>query len=126
MSYFYLATPYSKYKAGFDAAHIMACEQAALLIKDGLVVYSPIAHTHPIAMHGNIDPTHNFNWLALDAPLMDAACGIIVCMMDGWLESRGVQHEIEVFQRAGKPVYYMMPGHVPYELTKRYRATVEG
>lgn len=57
MSYWYLASPYSKYPAGIEAAFQDICKQTALLIRHKIPVYSPIAHTHPVAIHGEIDPT---------------------------------------------------------------------
>ena len=43
----YLATPYSKYPAGLQQAFVDAAKLAALLLRSGMNVYSPIAHTHP-------------------------------------------------------------------------------
>lgn len=56
MSFYYLATPYSRYAAGIEAAFQAASEQAAILVRHGIPVFCPIAHTHPIAIHGDIDP----------------------------------------------------------------------
>ncbi len=114
--FFYLATPYSKYPAGLHAAFIEACKQTALLIQAGVRVYSPIAHTHPAAIHGHIDPLNHGIWLPADKPFMDAAKGLIVCKMASWGHSYGIAHEIEVFEAAKKPVVYMTPGLVPHEL----------
>ena len=47
---------------------------------------------------------------------MDAARGLIVCEMDGWDESYGIQVEIEVFKAAGKPIIHMTPGFLPREV----------
>lgn len=107
MTFFYLATPYSKYPGGIDAAFEEACKATASLIRKGLRVYSPIAHTHPVAKYGGIDPYSHDIWLPADKPFMDAACGLIVCKMSGWQESRGLLHEVEVFTIANKPVLYM-------------------
>lgn len=46
----YLATPYSKYPRGIEAAFVDASRLAACLVRLGISVYSPIAHTHPIAI----------------------------------------------------------------------------
>ena len=119
MSYLYLATPYARYPDGHHAAFVEACKQAAILTKAGLPVFSPIAHSHPLALHGEIANTDHDFWMNVDRPMMDAAHGIIVCMMKGWIESHGMKYEIQTFERAGKPVYYMAPGHVPYSLIKR-------
>ena len=113
MSFWYLASPYSKYSAGIFAAYADACQQAALLVRAGVPVFSPIAHSHGIAEFGEIDPADHEIWLPADAPFMDAAHGIVVCKLPGWDKSRGVQHEIDVFQSADKPVVYMEPGVVP-------------
>jgi len=111
--FWYLASPYSKYHAGIEAACGVVSQNAALLIKAGIPVYCPIAHTHPIAIHGDMDPLDHSIWLPLDKPFMDAAKGLIVCMMDGWDKSYGVSVEIEEFKKAGKPIVYMEPGIVP-------------
>ncbi|RJO72877.1 MAG: DUF1937 family protein [Myxococcales bacterium] len=107
--FWYLATPYSKYPAGLTRAFEDAAIQAARLIERGLRIYSPIAHTHPVATHGNIDPLDHDIWLALDEAMMHAAVGLIVCRMESWQESHGIKIEIEAFQKAGKPVLYMDP-----------------
>ena len=107
--YFYLASVYSRYPAGIDAAFIVACKVAARFIKAGVPVFSPISHSHHIAIHGDIDPLSHDIWLPADRPMMDAACGIIVVRMEGWEESVGIAHEIEVFKQAGKPVLFVDP-----------------
>lgn len=107
--YWYAATPYSKYPGGHEAAFIAACQVTATLIRHGQPVFCPIAHSHPIAIHGNLSLTDHNIWLPADRPLMDAAGGILVVMLEGWDESIGVRHEIEVFQKAGKPIAYLQP-----------------
>src|SRR5262245_23039352 len=116
MSFHYLATAYSKYSGGIEAAHKVACEQAALLVKAGVPVYSPIAHTHPIAIYGDLDPLDHSIWLEADRTFMEAAKALIVCKMPGWEDSYGIAVEVDYFRHAGKPVYYMEPGEVPEEV----------
>lgn len=105
--YWYLATPYSKYKHGIEEAWKAAASNTAHLIKLGIPVFSPIAHTHPIAIHGGIDPYDHEIWMPADQPMMDQAHGLIVCKMEGWDKSFGVQVEIEDFKAKGKPVHFM-------------------
>jgi hypothetical protein len=107
--YWYIATPYTKYRDGHEAAFIAACQVTAALIRVGQPVFSPIAHSHVIAIHGDLSLTDHDVWLTADRPLMDAAGGILVVMLDGWEDSIGVKHEIEVFKQAGKPIEYLMP-----------------
>lgn len=116
MSYWYLGSPYSKYPLGLNAAHKAICENAALLIKAGVPVFSPIAHTHPIAIHGEMDPLDHDIWLPADWPLLAAAKGVIVCKLTSWSRSYGLAAEIAAFAAAFKPIIYMEPGVVPEEL----------
>jgi len=105
----YVGTPYSKWADGLDAAFVEASKLTARLMQAGLKVYSPIAHTHPLAVHGNIDPLDHSIWLPFDGAMMDKADAMIVAMMDGWETSKGVRHEIQVFTEAGKPVFFLNP-----------------
>lgn len=116
--FWYLASPYSKYPLGLSAAHFHVCQQAALLIEAGVPVYSPIAHTHPIAQAGGIDPHDHDIWLPAGKPIADAAGGLIVLKLDGWSCSFGISMEIEWFAERERPVVYMEPGVVPAELRR--------
>lgn len=108
-SYVYVATPYSKFAAGLDAAHKLACEQAAKLIRLGIPCYSPIAHTHPIAMLGALDPYDHAIWIPADTPLMKGAHALAVITAEGWKESTGIGIEIAEFTSDGKPVVLLAP-----------------
>jgi hypothetical protein len=115
---FYVATPYSRYEGGIEQAYIDACKLTGKLLKEGWRCYSPIAHTHGIAIHANLDPLDHNIWLPFDEAIMGKADGLIVAMMEGWAESKGVAHEIEFFKKAGKPIVYLDPvtlafGNIP-------------
>lgn len=105
----YLATPYSKYFLGIEAAFVHAAEIAARLLKAGVRVYSPIAHTHPLAVYGHLDPLDHSIWIPFDEAMMNAADALIVARMRGWDESYGVKHEIEFFAQAHKPIIHIDP-----------------
>lgn len=105
--FWYLATPYSKYPAGLEFACAHACNAAGQLLAAGVHVYSPIAHTHPIALHGGLDPFSHDMFLPLDEKIMQHARGALVVMMPGWKASKGVMWEIEYFAKAVKPVVYL-------------------
>lgn len=105
--YWYLATPYSKYEGGIEAAFQEACKITASLMRQGVCVFCPIAHTHPVAKHGGIDPLNHDIWIPLDRPMMTHAIGLIVAKMDGWEDSYGVGVEIEEFKAVGKQIYYL-------------------
>lgn len=103
----YVATPYSKYPGGIEKAFIDASKATADLMRQGMAVYSPIAHTHPIAIHGGIDPMDHGIWMPLDAHMMARCDGLAVVMMPGWRESKGIGIEIDTFEKAGKPIRYI-------------------
>ncbi|MGB6080251.1 MAG: DUF1937 family protein [Xanthobacteraceae bacterium] len=105
----YVGSPYTKYPTGIEAAFATVCSLMGKLLAQGLNAYSPIAHTHPIAFHGRIDPLDHQFWLAYDAAMMAKSDAMIVAMMDGWEMSYGVRHEIETFQVANKPVFFLNP-----------------
>lgn len=105
----YLATPYSKYPGGTVPAWVEASKYAGRLLKAGVVVFSPIAHSHPLAVFGDIETRDHDFWLGFDEHFMRLADAVCVMQMDGWEESIGVQYEIAHFAAAGKPVYFLKP-----------------
>lgn len=105
----YLATPYSKFPTGIEDAFKAACILTGVLLRKGVKVYSPIAHTHPIAIHGGIDPLDHDIWLPFDQAMMEAAGICVVAMLPTWEQSYGISVEIETFRKAGKPVFYLNP-----------------
>lgn len=105
--FWYLATPYSKYEDGLELAFQRAAKATGYLLKNKVNVYSPIAHTHPIAIYGEIDPLDYNIWLPFDEIMMAKAKGMIVYKMKGWEESYGVDHEIKYFTKHNKPIVYM-------------------
>ena len=113
--YWYLGSPYSKYKHGIEEAYREVCRNHAILIEAGIPSFCPIGHTHGPAVHGGIDPLDHTIWIPADQPFMDLAYGLIVCKMDGWEESYGLNIEISFFRDNHKPVVYMTPGQLPKE-----------
>jgi hypothetical protein len=105
----YLATPYTKYATGPHGAFFDASRLAGKLILSGVNVYSPIAHTHPIGLYGGMDILDLAIWLPFDEIMMDRCDSLIVAHMAGWRESRGIAHEIDFFERAGKPIADLDP-----------------
>jgi hypothetical protein len=105
----YVATPYSKFSGGLYAAYLGASKIAAGLIKRGFIVYCPIAHCHPIAMAGGLDPLDHKIWLPLNEPFLKAASRLFVAHMDGWQDSYGISEEVKTFEAAVKPIFDLDP-----------------
>jgi Domain of unknown function (DUF1937) len=105
----FLSTPYSRYNEGLQAAFEAACRLAGRLVINGLSIYSPIAHSHPIAFYGEINPLDVKLWMRLNEPHIKAASAILVAEMAGWKDSDGVKSEMDAFALAGKPIYFVNP-----------------
>jgi hypothetical protein len=110
-SFWYLASPYSKYPAGTEAAFRDVSRVAAMLVRAGVPVFCPIAHSHLVAVEGGLSLTDHDIWLPADEPFMNAAHGGLAVQMPGWRDSYGVGHEIERFEQAGKPVFCLEFDH---------------
>lgn len=103
----YLATPYSKWPSGIEDASRVACIWAAKLIRAGIPVFSPIAHSHAIAVAAAIDPYSHDIWIPADRPFWAILHGLLVADLPGWRESKGVGIEIEWFRSNGKPAWLL-------------------
>jgi hypothetical protein len=105
----YVGSPYSKYPGGIEHAFKDICVIMANLVRHGIKAYSPIAHTHPIAKHGHIDPLNHDVWLTFDKAIMEKCGAILVAKMETWEVSYGVNQEIVFFRNRGRPIYYLTP-----------------
>lgn len=104
----YLASPYSHADEAVREARFRAvCRHAAHMMRAGRFVFSPIAHTHPIAAFGL--PGDWAYWEQYDRAMLARCSELIVLMLDGWRESKGVQAEIGIAASLGKPVSYATP-----------------
>ena len=112
-SLWYLATPYSKYSGGIAGAYELACKQSALLISHGVHVFSPIAHSHGIATHGDLDALSHDLWLAIDRTYMDLCVGCIFLLAESWEKSYGMEQERLYFEKFNKPIVKMIPDKIP-------------
>lgn len=110
-SFYYLATPYSKYPHGLDAAYEHASLVQGYLLTKGVKVFCPIAHSHGMARYYPDFNVHEF-WMDVDRRFMRCAHACLVVLMEGWADSRGVAEEIFTFERMHKPVLYLDPAPI--------------
>ena len=101
----YLASPYTDYSDGLDAAYEAAGRANAMLALSGVHVFCPIVYGHALAQFMPA-MTHDW-WLDWCRPHMDAAAGIIVLQLPGWEKSLGIFAEREVFRMQGKPEHFL-------------------
>lgn len=109
----YLASPYSHPDPKVRQRRFEeVCVKAAELMKEGFVVFCPIAHTHPLTEYTDIlaQKDHGF-WLAQDFMFLKNCRLLFVYMIPGWKESYGVNAEIEFAIKHNIPVAYVNYDH---------------
>ena len=118
MRLIYLASPYSHPDKQIQEQRFQAaCQQAALMMQAGDLVFSPIAHTHPIAAYG-LPGDWSF-WQAYDRAMIERCDELAVLQLDGWEESIGVQAEIAIAKELNLPACFIRPKNCPGVFTSR-------
>lgn len=103
----YLAGPYSHPDRAVRVSRFEALNAAAAkLMAAGEHVYSPISHTHPIAEAGDLPLGWDF-WEQYDRIYLGIAKRVVVLMLDGWRESKGVTAELAIAAEYGLPVEFI-------------------
>lgn len=104
----YLASPYTHDDPKVRAERwIAVCKECARLMSRGIKVFSPIAHTHPIALQG-LRGDWDF-WKSYDSQFLEWCSELWVLMLEGWEDSVGIKEEIELAKCMGKPIQYVIP-----------------
>jgi hypothetical protein len=102
----YLASPYSHPDPAVrEERYQAACRAAAALMRDGQLVYSPIAHSHNLSTYGL--PTDWAFWSQYDREMLARCDELLVLMLDGWDISIGVREEIRIALELGKPIRFL-------------------
>lgn len=103
----YLASPYSHPDPVVRQMRSEAvCKVAGKLFRDGLMVFCPIAHSHPICVYGECSGGFDF-WEAYDRLMLSKCSALYVCCLQGWDASIGVQAEIEFAKELGLPITFV-------------------
>jgi nucleoside 2-deoxyribosyltransferase len=109
----YLASPYSDPDPAIEEGRFQAaCRKAAEIMEAGYVVFSPIAHGHPIARNGKLPKDIDY-WKETDQSFIEWADELWILMLPGWLGSKGILLETEIATRLGKPIKYIMINEMP-------------
>jgi hypothetical protein len=92
----YLASPYShKDKLIMKERENEVCQIAWNLIKEGFLVYCPIAETAAIAKHASVDNTGWEFWREKDLKQLSRCDELYVATLSGWQTSRGIRGEVK-------------------------------
>ncbi len=106
----YLAAPYTHPDKAVQQARFHAINKVAAYLMNelGLFVFSPISHSHPIAEDGDIPTTWEF-WKPYDEAILQSCGRMVVLMLPGWEDSKGVSAEREIAQKMGIDIAYLKP-----------------
>lgn len=103
----YLASPYSHSDPMVVGRRFkQACRAAALLMEQGEFVFSPIAHSHPIAMEGNLLTSWEY-WRKYDREFIGMCDRFMVLKLHGWEGSNGIQDEISEAMDRDRKIEYV-------------------
>lgn len=100
----YLCSPYSHEDQFIRLERFHAvCRCAGILMEKGYFVFSPISHTHPIAIINGLPTGWDF-WEKYDRAILECCKEVLVLDIPGWMESKGVLGEIKIARELGIPV----------------------
>lgn len=103
--FYYLASPYSHPDPAIRESRFGSVAwHAGSLMADGHFIFCPILQSHLPAK--DFELPYEFEWWEkFNRTFIEASKGVIVADMQGWRESRGVTHEIELARTLGLPVW---------------------
>jgi hypothetical protein len=108
----YLMGPYtwhgkeSERRAIECSRYRMITKFAAAIAHEGLTVYSPITHSHPMTEFATLPGTWDY-WKRQDEAVMQVCRECWQLTFQGWESSVGCQAEIAMAGEMGKPVRYV-------------------
>jgi len=114
----YLACPYTHPDPEVREARFRAANQAAaVLVGAGVHVFSPISHTHPILLAGELPHGWEY-WEEYDRAVLSTCLALVVLQLEGWDCSTGVRAEVAIAEQLGLPYYFVAPGKLADLLPK--------
>jgi len=105
----YLASPYSHPDGSIRLQrYVGVMDAAAWLAQQRLVVYSPIAHWHPIATRHSLGLDAK-SWEHINSTMITSATSLTMLLIPGWSESEGMSMELRFARARAMPVYWLKP-----------------
>jgi nucleoside 2-deoxyribosyltransferase len=103
----YLAAPYTSSDKHLVEHRVKQINQAAAkLMREGHIVFSPISHSHQMAIQEVLPTTFEW-WRKQNHAFIEWADAVCVLLLDGWEKSVGVMDEIDFALELGKRVEKM-------------------
>jgi len=110
--YWYLGSPYSHQDdRELDKRNVLAQRATAALIGMGNIVYSPIAHSHGVALSGfdHVDARDHNLWMKQCEAMLQWAAGLFVLPLPGFEVSEGLAREVGLMEDWERPVVWLEP-----------------
>lgn len=109
MTMIYLAAPYTHGDPIVREARVSAVNRvAASYAIQGILVFSPITHGHPIDRAAVRSIPYDY-WMQLAEKIIPICTRVDVLMLPGWSRSSGITREIEIAENANKLVSWLSP-----------------
>ena len=109
--YYYLACPYTDEE--YQIRHyryVKSLSAMNFLLNKKILVFSPLAHTHPTAQMYDLPKDSGF-WKLYDDVFVTNSIGMIIMILPGWAESKGIKHEFQLVvkekDRNDYPIYIL-------------------
>jgi hypothetical protein len=103
----YLACPYSHEDPAIRQARFEQVNKyAGEMMLEGLLIFSPISHTHPIAVQCELPKGFDF-WEKFDHAWIEWCDELWVLKLPGWETSVGVNAEIKIAKKLGKGLKFL-------------------
>lgn len=105
----YLASPYTDSRLEIMQARfedVVYC--AGWLMNKGEIVYSPIAHTHPIAVSFGLPRDWNY-WERVQSVFLKMCERFQILRLDGWDRSKGIKGERDIAKEYMLPISFIDP-----------------
>lgn len=103
----YIASPYSHKE---EAIRILRAKQisqfSAILLKSGLIVFSPISYGHEMTNHCDLPTDFKF-WEDFCLSFLSKCEEMYVYMIPGWEDSIGIKNEILYCETNSIPIKYI-------------------
>lgn len=103
----YLAAPYSSHDPNVMEERFRTISRiAAVLLNNGHHIFSPISHTHPIAIHGKLQTGWDF-WREYDEAILKRCNALWLLQLPQWERSKGVRAELIIAHNEWIPCYFL-------------------
>lgn len=103
----YLAVPYSHPDSKVkEDRFIKVNKVAARLMAQNHIIFSPISHSHPIAIEGKTNTDWSY-WVNFDTAFLKCSKKLIVLKLEGWETSVGVAGELKIAKELGIPIEFI-------------------